>query len=95
MPCTQHDTAKAILVRHADYVMTVKANMPLSSLDDARAARMFSFSSMMTMSIQERWWHSACEPSTKYFRLPLGLRWMEGTYSNSSLAIGRCRSKVR
>jgi predicted transposase YbfD/YdcC len=25
---TQHDTAKAILGRHADYVMTVKANMP-------------------------------------------------------------------
>ena len=25
---TQHDTAKAILARQADYVMTVKANMP-------------------------------------------------------------------
>ena len=25
---TQHDTAQAILARHADYVMTVKANMP-------------------------------------------------------------------
>src|SRR6516162_3265370 len=25
---TQHDTAKAILARHADYVMTVKGNMP-------------------------------------------------------------------
>jgi predicted transposase YbfD/YdcC len=25
---TQHDTAKAILARHAEYVMTVKANMP-------------------------------------------------------------------
>ena len=69
--------------------------MILSSVEDARAARMFSFSSMMTMSIQERWRHSACEASTKYFRLPLGLRWMERTYSNSRLAIGRCRSKVR
>jgi predicted transposase YbfD/YdcC len=26
---TQHDTAKAILARHADYVMTVKGNMPI------------------------------------------------------------------
>jgi hypothetical protein len=25
---TQHDTAQAIIVRHADYVMTVKGNMP-------------------------------------------------------------------
>jgi predicted transposase YbfD/YdcC len=25
---TQHDTAKAVLARHADYVMTVKGNMP-------------------------------------------------------------------
>ena len=25
---TQHDTAQAILARHADYLMTVKANMP-------------------------------------------------------------------
>jgi hypothetical protein len=25
---TQHDTAKAIIGRQADYVMTVKANMP-------------------------------------------------------------------
>ena len=24
----QHDTAQAVLARHADYVMTVKANMP-------------------------------------------------------------------
>jgi predicted transposase YbfD/YdcC len=25
---TQHDTAQLILARHADYVMTVKGNMP-------------------------------------------------------------------
>jgi hypothetical protein len=31
----------------------------------------------------------------KYFRFPLGLRSMTETYSNSRLAMGRRRSKVR
>jgi predicted transposase YbfD/YdcC len=34
---TQHDTAKAILARHADYVMTVKGNMPRPCTGSSRS----------------------------------------------------------
>jgi hypothetical protein len=37
---------------------------------------------------------SAFKRSTKYFRLPLGLRAIAETYSKSSAAIGMRRSKV-